>query len=41
MHLSFKIIRQGIMPLPDTVQAIKYIAVPTNRKHLRSFIGVK
>ena len=28
------------MPLPDKVQAIKHIAVPTNKKQLRSFIGV-
>ena len=28
------------MPLPDKVQANKDIAVPTNKKHLRSFIGV-
>ena len=25
------------MTLPDKVQAIKHIAVPTNKKHLRSF----
>ena len=28
------------MPLPDKVQAIKDIAVPTNKKQLRSFIQV-
>ena len=28
------------MLLPDTVQAIKDVAVPTNKKQLRSFIGV-
>ena len=28
------------MPLPDKVQAIKHIAVSTNKKQLRSFIGV-
>ena len=37
--LGFLIIRQGIMPLPDKVQAVKDIAVPTNKKQLRSFIG--
>ena len=26
------------MPLPDKVQAIKDITVPTNKKQLRSFI---
>ena len=38
-YLGFKITRQGIMPLPDKVQAIKDIAVPTNKKQLTSFIG--
>ena len=27
------------MPLPDKVQAIKDIAIPNNKKQLRSFIG--
>ena len=27
------------MPLPDEVQAFKEIAVPTNKKQLRGFIG--
>ena len=39
-YLSFQITRQGIMPLPDRVQAIKHKAVPTNEQELRSFIGV-
>ena len=39
-YLGFKIARQGIMPLPDKVQAIKHIALPTNKKQLRGFIGV-
>ena len=38
-YLGFKKTRQGIMPLPDKVQAIKHIAVPTNTKQLRSSIG--
>ena len=38
-YLGFKITKQGIIPLPDKVQAIKHIAVPTNKKQLRSFIG--
>ena len=29
-----------MMSLPDTVQTIEDIAVPTNKKQLRSFIGV-
>ena len=28
------------MPLPDKVQAIKDIAVPTNEKQIKSFKGV-
>ena len=39
-YLGFKITRNGIMPLPDKVQAIKNIAVPTTKKQLRSFIGI-
>ena len=39
-YLGFKITRQGIMPLPDKVQAIEHIAVPNNKKQLRRFIGV-
>ena len=39
-YFSFKITRQGIMPLPDKVQTIKYISVPTNKKYFTSFIGV-
>ena len=39
-YLGFKITRTGIMPLPDKVQAIKNIAVPTTKKQLRSFIGI-
>ena len=29
--LGFRITRQGIMPLPDKVEAIKHIAVPTTK----------
>ena len=38
-YLGFLITRQDIMPLPNKVQAIKHIAVPTYKKQLRSFIG--
>ena len=31
-YLGFRIVRQGIMPLPDKVEAIKNIAVPTTKK---------
>ena len=39
LYLSFIIPRQGIMPLPDKVQAIKDIALPTDKTQLKSFIG--
>ena len=39
-YLGFKIIREGIMPLPDKVEAIKSIAVPKTKRQLRSFIGL-
>ena len=38
-YLGIKITRQGLMPLPDKVQAFYHIAVPTNEKQLRRFIG--
>ena len=31
---------EGMMPLPDKVEAIRNIAVPTTKKELRSFIGL-
>ena len=37
-YLGFRITRQCVIPLPDKVEAIKNIAVPTSKKHLRSFI---
>ena len=40
-YLGFEIIRQGFIPSPDDVQAIKHMDVPTNKKQLRSFIGNK
>ena len=39
-YLGFRITRQGIMPLPGKVEAIKNIPVPTTKKQLRSFIGL-
>ena len=39
-YFGYKINRQGIMPLPYKVQTVKDIAVPSNTKQLRSFIGV-
>ena len=39
-YLGFKITRNGIMPLPDKVQAIQNIAVPKTKKQLRSLIGI-
>ena len=38
-YLGIKITRQGIMPLSDKIQAVIHIAVPTNKRQLRSFIG--
>ena len=38
-YLGFKITREGIMPFPDKAQAIKDIALPNNKRQLRSFIG--
>ena len=38
--LGLKITREGIMPLQYKVKAIKDVAVPTNKRQLRSFIGV-
>ena len=37
-YLGFRISRQEIIPLPDKVEAIKNIAVPTTKKQVRSFI---
>ena len=39
-YLRFRITRQGIMHLPDKVEAMKSIAVPNTKKQLRSFIGL-
>ena len=39
-YLGLSSTRQGIMPLPDKVKAIKNIALPTSKKQLRSFIGL-
>ena len=30
-YLGFKITRQGMMPLPDKIQAIKHIPIPTDK----------
>ena len=35
-YLDFKIPREGIIPLPDKVEVIKNIAVPTTKKQLQS-----
>ena len=34
VYFGLKIIRQGIIPLPDKVQAIQNVAVPSNKKQL-------
>ena len=39
-YLGFKLTQHGIQPLPDKVKALCNMAVPTNRKELRRFIGM-
>ena len=39
-YLSYWITREGVMQVQEKVQAIKNIAVPKNKKQLRSFIGM-
>ena len=39
-YVGFKITRLGTIPLLDKVQAIKHIAVPTNKRQLRRFMGI-
>jgi transposase InsO family protein len=39
-YLGYWITREGIQPLPKKVEAIQNIAEPTNKKALRSFIGL-
>ena len=39
-YLGYWITRKGIKPLPDKVKAILALEPPTNRKELRSFIGI-
>ena len=38
-YLGLKISMEGIMPLPDKVETIKNIVVPTTKKQLRALIG--
>ena len=37
-YQGFKITRLGIIPLPDKVEAIKNLVVPTTKKQSRNFI---
>ena len=39
-YLGYWITREGVQPLPKKVDAIQQIKEPTNRKELRSFIGM-
>jgi hypothetical protein len=39
-YLGYLINRQGVRPTTKKVEAIMNIAIPTTRKHLRSFIGM-
>ncbi|MCP4270932.1 MAG: hypothetical protein GY781_03065, partial [Gammaproteobacteria bacterium] len=39
-YLGYWVTRNGIMPLPKKIDAIKNIATPKTKKQLRSFIGI-
>ena len=39
-YLGYWITREGVQPLPKKVDAIQQMKEPTNRKELRSFIGM-
>ena len=39
-HLGFWITQDGVQPLPKKVEAIKNIAMPKNKKDIRSFVGI-
>ena len=39
-YLGYHVTREGVMPIPKKVEAIKALAVPKTRKQLRQFIGM-
>ena len=39
-YLGYHVTREGVMPIPKKVEAIKVLAVPKTRKQLRQFIGM-
>ena len=39
-YLGYWVTREGVQPLPKKINAIRAIAPPTNKKQLRSFIGI-
>ena len=39
-YQGLKMIREGIISLPDKVEAIHNITVPTNKKQLQCFLGI-
>ena len=39
-HLGYHITRDGVMPIPNKVEAIQALTVPKTRKQLRQFIGM-
>ena len=39
-YLGYFINREGVMPIPRKVEAMKHLAVPKTRKQLRSFLGM-
>ena len=39
-YLCYHVTRDGVMPMPKKVEAIRALAVPNTRKQLRQFIGM-
>ena len=39
-YLGYFINREGVMPIPRKVEAMKHLAIPKTRKQLRSFLGM-
>ena len=39
-YLGYWITREGIMPIPKKIEALKNVAVPTTKRQLRRFIGL-
>ena len=39
-YLGYHVTRDGVMPIPNKVEAIQALTVPKTRKQLRQFIGM-